>query len=144
MANANKIILIGRLGKDPETRSFANGGKVAQFSICVTNRKKNQSTGQYEDDPCWLDVKGFNSQNGGKTADLAEQYLRKGHQVYIEGHMVQEKWTTQEGANRSKLVVLIDSMQFLEKKPEGGQPAPVNNSRQPQQDPPDENGEIPF
>ena len=58
--------------------------------------------------------------------------------------MVQEKWTTQEGANRSKLVVLIDSMQFLEKKPEGGQPAPVNNSRQPQQDPPDENGEIPF
>src|SRR5438105_9380466 len=86
MANLNKVMLIGRLTKDPEVRTFANGGKVAQIRFAVNNRKKNASTGAWEDAPCYLDVKAFNRDTGRKLADLVEQYLRKGTQVYFEGH----------------------------------------------------------
>lgn len=125
MANVNKIMLIGRLTRDPETRTFGNGGKVASFGFAVNNRKKNQQTGEWEDDPCFVDVKAFNrgepGQPGRKLADLCEQYLHKGDLAYIEGHLVMEKWqdkTTNE--NRSKLVVTMDDVQFLQPKTEGG------------------------
>ena len=85
MANLNKVMLIGRLTRDPEIRVFANGGKVASFGFAVNNRKKNPTTGQWEDEPVWLDCEAFNRGETGKTADLVEQYLRKGHQAYIEG-----------------------------------------------------------
>ncbi len=117
MANLNKVMLIGRLTREPESRTFSNGGKVASFGFAVNNRKKNQQTGEWEDDPCFVDVKAFNRETGRKLADLVEQYLHKGHQAYIEGHLVLEKWqdkTTNE--NRSKLVVVLDDVQFLEPK----------------------------
>jgi single-strand DNA-binding protein len=120
MANLNKVMLIGRLTREPEARTFSNGGKVVSFGFAVNNRKKNQQTGEWEDDPCFVDVKAFNRENGRKLADLVEQYLHKGHQTYIEGHLVMEKWqdkTTQE--NRSKLVVYLEDMQFLEPKSDG-------------------------
>ena len=78
MANLNKVMLIGRLTRDPEMRTFANGGKVAKFGFAVNNRKKNQQTGQWEDEPVFLDVEAFNRETGRKLADLVEQYLRKG------------------------------------------------------------------
>ena len=81
MANLNKVMLIGRLTRDPEVRTFANGGKVAKFGFAVNNRKKNQPTGQWEDEPVFLDVEAFNRENGRKLADLVEQYLKKGDQV---------------------------------------------------------------
>src|SRR5690349_1215434 len=60
MANLNKVMLIGRLTRDPEMRSFSNGGKVAKFGFAVNNRKKNSATGQWENDPVFLDVEAFN------------------------------------------------------------------------------------
>jgi single-strand DNA-binding protein len=114
MANLNKVMLIGRLTRDPETRTFANGGKVAKFGFAVNNRKKNTSTGQWEDDPVFVDVEAFNRGETGKTADLADQYLRKGHQVFIEGHLKLDRWTSQEGQNRQRLLVVVDNFQFLE------------------------------
>src|SRR4051795_9539405 len=80
MANLNKVMLIGRLTRDPEVRTFSNGGKVAKFGFAVNNRRKNQQTGQYEDEPVFLDVDAFNWGDKRKLADLVEQYLRKGHQ----------------------------------------------------------------
>src|SRR5262245_10230883 len=60
MANLNKVMLIGRLTRDPEVRMFSNGGKVASFGFAVNNRRKNQQTGQWEDEPCFLDCEAFN------------------------------------------------------------------------------------
>lgn len=117
MASVNRVILIGRLTREPECRSFANGGKVANFGFAVDGaRKKNPNTGQWESEPCFLDCKAFNRGEHGKTADLIEQYLRKGSQAYIEGHLVLESWTSQAGEKRSKIVVQVDVVQFLDSK----------------------------
>jgi single-strand DNA-binding protein len=119
MANLNKVMLIGRLTNEPEERVFTNGGKVAKFRFAVNNRKKNNATGQWEDDPVFLDVDAFNRGEFGKQADLVMQYLRKGHQVFIEGHLKLEQWKSKEGENRSRLVVVCDNFQFLEPRSDG-------------------------
>jgi single-strand DNA-binding protein len=119
MANLNKVMLIGRLTRDPEIRAFANGGKVAAFGFAVNNRRKNSSTGQWEDEPVFLDLEAFNRGEYGKQADLVEQYLRKGQQVFIEGHLRLDQWTSQDGQKRSRLKIVVDNMQFLERR-DGG------------------------
>ena len=127
MANLNKVMLIGRLTRDPEVRTFANGGKVAAFGFAVNNRKKNQQTDQWEDDPVFVDVKAFNRETGRKMADFVEQYLKKGHQAFLEGHLVFEQWQDKnDGSKRSKLVTVIDNVQLLERRPDGdGSPRPA-------------------
>jgi single-strand DNA-binding protein len=120
MANLNKVMLIGRLTNEPEERVFTNGGKVAKFRFAVNNRKKNGQTGEWEDDPVFLDVEAFNRGEFGKQADLVMQYLHKGHQVFIEGHLKLDQWKTQEGQNRSRIVVVADNFQFLEPRTDGG------------------------
>src|SRR5262245_21258925 len=119
MANLNKVMLIGRLTRDPEVRTFSNGGKVAKFGFAVNNRKQNQTTGVWEDEPVFLDVEAFNRGETGKQADQVEQYLTKGRQVFIEGHLRMDNWTDKEGQKRSKLVIVVEGFQFLEPKPEG-------------------------
>ncbi len=64
MANLNKVLLIGRMVEDPKTVNFSNGGRVAKFGFAVNNRKKNQSTGQWEDDPVFIDVEAYNREDG--------------------------------------------------------------------------------
>jgi single-strand DNA-binding protein len=120
MANLNKVLLIGRLTRDPEVRTFANGGKVAKFGFAVNNRRKNPSTGQWEDEPVFLDVDVFNRGEQGRQADLVEQSLRKGQQVFIEGHLRLDQWTGQDGQKRQKITVRADNFQFLEPRSEGG------------------------
>ncbi len=122
MANLNKVLLIGRLTRDPEIRTFANGGKVAHFGFAVNNRKMNSQTGQWEDDPVFLEVDAFNRQTGRSLADLVEQSLRKGNQVFIEGHLKLDQWTSQDGQKRSKVGIVVDNLQFLERREpsEGG------------------------
>jgi single-strand DNA-binding protein len=121
MANLNKVMLIGRLTRDPEARLFANGGKVVKFGFAVNNRKKNQQTGQWEDEPVFIDVEAFNRGEFGKQADLVEQSLRKGSQVFIEGHLKLDQWTDKtSGEKRSRLLIVMDNMQFLEPRQDGG------------------------
>jgi single-strand DNA-binding protein len=120
MANLNKVMLIGRLTRDPEVRMFANGGKVAKFGYAVNNKRKNPQTSQWEDEPVFLDVEAFNRGETGKQADLVEQYLRKGSQVFIEGHLQLDQWKAQDGTNRSKLKIVVDNFQFLEPRQDGG------------------------
>lgn len=123
MANLNKVHLIGRLTRDPESRTFANGGKVTNFGFAVNNRKKNQQTGEWDDEPVWLEVKAFNRGESGKLADLCEQYLRKGHQAYIEGHLVFEQWESSDGTKRQALKIVADSIQFLQPKEKDAAPS---------------------
>jgi len=126
MANLNRVMLIGRLTRDPEVRTFSNGGKVAKLGFAVNNRKKNQQTGEWEDEPVFLDIDAFNRETR-KLADLAEQYLKRGHQAYIEGHLVLDQWTDKDGQKRSKLKVVMHDVQFLEPKADGagGGPRPA-------------------
>ncbi len=136
MANLNKVLLIGRLTRDPEIRTFSTGGKVASFGFAVNNRRKNNQTGQWEDEPCFLDVEAFNrGESGRQLADLVEQYLRKGHQAFIEGHLRLDQWTSKEGEKRSKLKIVLDNLQFLEPRADGaggeGRPMRSSGSRGP-------------
>jgi single-strand DNA-binding protein len=119
MANLNKVMLIGRLTRDPEVRTFATGGKVANFGFAVNNRRRNPQTGDWEDEPVFIDMAVFNRGEQGRQADLAEQYLRKGHQVFIDGHLKLDQWTSQDGQKRSKLSVVVDNFQFLEPRDSG-------------------------
>lgn len=122
MANLNKVMLIGRLTRDPEVRVFSNGGKVAKFGFAVNNKRKNMQTGQWEDEPVFIDVEVFNRGETGKQADLVENSLRKGAQVFIEGHLKLDQWTAQDGQKRSRLFVVADNFQFLERRPDGSAP----------------------
>ncbi len=119
MANLNKVMLIGRLTRDPEVRTFSNGGKVAKLGFAVNNRRKNPQSGEWEDEPVFLDIDAFNRETR-KLADLVEQYLKRGHQCYIEGHLVLDQWTDKDGQKRSKLKVVMHDVQFLEPKSDGG------------------------
>ncbi len=162
MANVNKVILVGRLTRDPEIRTFTNGGKVAAFGFAVTNRKKNPD-GTWGDDPMFIDCKIFNRGENGQQADRVHQTLHKGNQVFLEGHLVLEQWDDkQTGQKRSKHVLIVDNFQYLEPRQDGGEgggfqprraatqparqaPAPA---AEPQYDEPQhgggDEGEIPF
>src|SRR5262245_41152913 len=141
MANLNKVMLIGRLTRDPEVRVFSNGGKVAKFGFAVNNRRKNQQTGQFEDEPVFLDIEAFNRGDFQKQADLVENYLRKGNQVFIEGHLKLDQWTSQDGQKRSRLHIVADNFQFLERRPEGSGPPAGGSSRRSMAPPAEGGGE---
>jgi single-strand DNA-binding protein len=157
MANLNKVMLIGRLTRDPEVRVFSNGGKVASFGFAVNNRKKNAQTGQWEDEAVFLDCDAFNKGETGKTADLVEQYLHKGYQAYIEGHLKLDQWNDKTtGDKRSKLKIVVDNVQFLEPKRDGDSRGASKRQDAPPPDdyggseppmpsaPPPQEGDIPF
>jgi single-strand DNA-binding protein len=125
-------MLIGRLTRDPEVRVFSSGGKVASFGFAVNNRKKNQQTGQWEDEPVFLDCDAFNKGEYGKLADLIEQYLHKGNQAYIEGHLKLDQWNDkQTGDKRSKIKLVVDNVQFLEPRRDGQGSAPSRRQDSP-------------
>jgi single-strand DNA-binding protein len=102
MAGVNKVILVGRLGKDPEVRNFQNGGKVVRFGLATSERYKDREGVQQERTE-WHDVEIFNDRLG----DVAEKYLRKGSEVYIEGQIETQTYTDKDGNERkSKKIVL--------------------------------------
>src|SRR5207302_1936744 len=84
------------------------------------NRRKNASTGQWEDEPVFLDIEAFNRGETGRLADLVEQYLRKGNLAYVEGHLQLDQWTAQDGQKRSKLKIVVEQVQFLTPRTETG------------------------
>lgn len=128
MANVNKVILVGRLTRDVECRTFSTGGKVAKFGFAVTNRRKT-ANGQWEDEPMFIDCEAYNRGEFGKLADLIEQYLRKGSQVYLEGKLHLDTWDDKTtGAKRHKHKLVVDQMQMLDTR--GGQGGPGSSAPQ--------------
>jgi single-strand DNA-binding protein len=120
MANFNKVILIGRLTRDPESRTFSNGGKVTKFGFAVSNRKKNTQTGQGEEEPMFIDCEAFNRGEFGTLANTIEQYCRKGSQICIEGRLRLDQWDDKAtGQKRSKHMIVVEAMQLLDGKQEG-------------------------
>lgn len=118
MANFNKVMLIGRLTRDPEVKHLSNGGCLAKFGFAVNNRRKNQQTGAYEDEPVFLDVETWDRERN-QCATNAAKHLRKGSQAFIDGHLKFESWTSQDGTKRSALRVVADSIQYLDPKSAG-------------------------
>ena len=117
VANYNKVMLIGRLTRDVETRTFSNGGMVCKFGFATEgSRRKDQATGKWESEPCFLDVEAFNRGENGKLASNCEQFLKKGSQVFIEGKLVMQSWTGQDGSKRNKIVVEAFTVEFLDSR----------------------------
>jgi single-strand DNA-binding protein len=101
--SVNKVILIGNLGRDPEVRSFQNGGKVCNLRIATSETWKDRNTGERKEKTEWHSVAIF--QEG--LVRIAEQYLRKGSKVYIEGQLQTRKWQDQSGNDRYSTEVVL-------------------------------------
>jgi len=101
--SVNKVMLIGNLGRDPEVRSFQNGGKVCNLRIATSENWRDRNTGERRERTEWHTVAIFNE----NLVRLAEQYLRKGSKVYIEGKLETRKWQDQSGQDRYSTEVVL-------------------------------------
>ena len=101
--SVNKVILVGNLGRDPEVRSTQNGDKIVNFSIATSERWKDKSTGEQREKTEWHRIVIFNE----NLARIAEQYLRKGSSVYVEGQLQTRKWQDQSGAEKYTTEVVL-------------------------------------
>ena len=151
----NKVVMVGNLTKDIELRYLPSGGAVAKSSI-ATSYKYKSANGEQKDEVCFLDFTIF-----GKIAEVANQYLKKGSKVLLEGRLVFEQWTAQDGTSRSRHILRVDEMKMLDGKQsssqedyrgngyqEQGYQAESNNRRREQNKLPeidiDESDSIPF
>ena len=116
MAGVNKVILLGRLGSDPEVRTLPSGGKVVSFSIATSENYTNKEGAKVEQTE-WHRIELWEG-----LANVAEQYLKKGDMAYIEGKIRTEKWTDKEGVERSTVKIRGNSMQLV-----GGKGASTND-----------------
>ncbi len=115
MRGVNKVILVGTLGRDPETKSFPNGGSLTQFSIATSESWTDKNTGERQEITEWHRIVLNN-----RLGEVAQQYLKKGSKVYIEGSLRTRKWTDKDGQERFTTEIRGDSMQMLD-GPRGGQ-----------------------
>ena len=117
MASVNKVILVGNLGRDPESRTFPSGGQVCNVRIACTDKWKDRQSGEMKEHTEWVSVV-FND----RLAEIAAQYLRKGSQIYVEGALRTRKWTDKDGNERYSTEVRADTMQMLGgRQGQGGQ-----------------------
>ncbi|MDX2031991.1 MAG: single-stranded DNA-binding protein [Blastocatellia bacterium] len=145
MASFNKIIIVGYLGRDPEIRYTPQGTAVCNFSIATTEKRKDK-TGEMQDTTTWFRVAVW-----GRQAEVANQYLSKGRQVYVEGRLRMDEYTDRDGNKRAALEVNASDIQFLSPKGEDGGGGFSSQSEPPQRSGPDMGGhgggsdsDIPF
>ncbi|MDU7692826.1 MAG: single-stranded DNA-binding protein [Helicobacter sp.] len=117
----NRIILLGNITRDIELKYLPSGSAVATIGL-ASNRRYKKQDGTMAEDPCFVDAKLF-----GRTAEIANQFLRKGSKILIEGRLSYETWSDSTGTKRSKHTIVVESMQMLDKKQDG-----MDNSYQPQ------------
>lgn len=119
--SVNKVILVGNLGADPEVRTFQNGGKVCNLRIATSERWRDKNTGEQREKTEWHTVAIFNE----GLVRVAEQYLRKGSSVYLEGQLQTRKWQDQSGADRYSTEVVLQgfngTLVMLGGRGDGGQ-----------------------
>ncbi len=111
----NKVILVGNLGKDPETRYMPSGSAVTNLTLATSESWKDKQTGDQQERTEWHKIAMF-----GRLAEIAAEYLRKGSQVYIEGKLRTRKWQDKEGKDRWTTEIVADEMQMLGSKGGGG------------------------
>lgn len=108
MASVNKVIIVGNLGRDPETRYMPSGDAIANITVATTDRWKDKGTGEQKEATEWHRISFF-----GKLAEIAGQYLKKGSQVYIEGKLRTRKYTDKDGVEKYSTEIVADAMQML-------------------------------
>jgi single-strand DNA-binding protein len=117
--SVNKIILVGNLGKNPETRTFPDGGKVVTFSVAMSESWKDQQSGQRKERVEWANVSVWND----ALQEISTRYLKKGSKVYLEGKLETRKWTDKEGIERYSTDVALrpfgSTLVLLDKKDDG-------------------------
>jgi single-strand DNA-binding protein len=111
----NKLVMVGNLTRDIELRYLPSGAAIAKSAIATSYKYKTQ-TGEQKDEVCFLDFNIF-----GRSAEVANQYLKKGSKVLLEGRLVLEQWTAQDGTNRSKHSLRVDTMKMLDSKSDAQQ-----------------------
>lgn len=138
----NKAILVGNVGSDPEVRHFENGGMVANFSLATTERYKNKQGEQVENTE-WHRIAVF-----GKLAEVAEKYVKKGAQLYIQGKIKTRSWENKEGVKQYTTEIVLqgfeDTFKLLGKRPEGAQSSAPPTPPQEQQTIAPVHDDLPF
>ncbi|HEY5740408.1 MAG TPA: single-stranded DNA-binding protein [Gammaproteobacteria bacterium] len=139
----NKVILVGNLGNDPDTRYMPSGSAVTNLSVATNESWKDKQTGEQKDRTEWHKVAMF-----GRLAEIAAEYLRKGSQVYIEGKLRTRKWQDQNGNDRWTTEIIADEMQMLGGRTGAGAPAmgdsPPPAAPPPEPSPDEFDDDIPF
>ena len=118
MASVNKVILVGNLGKDPETRYMPNGEQVTNITVATSESWKDKNSGEQKEATEWHRVTFYR-----RLAEIAGQYLKKGSQVYIEGRLQTRKWQGQDGQDRYTTEIIANEMKMLGKREGQGAPA---------------------
>jgi single-strand DNA-binding protein len=108
MANFNKVILAGNLTRDPQLSYLPSGTPACEFGLAVNRKWKSQQTGEMKEEVCFVDCRSY-----GRQAETINQYMKKGRQLLVEGHLRYDQWEGKDGQKRSKLLVHVDSFQFL-------------------------------
>ena len=120
----NKVILVGNLGRDPETRYMPSGSAVTNLRVATSEQWKDKTTGENQERTEWHSVAMF-----GRLAEIAAEYLRKGSKVYIEGKLRTRKWQDKtDGKDRYTTEIIADEMQMLDSKGGGGASAPASDA----------------
>ena len=117
MASVNKVILIGNLGRDPETRYTADGAAITNITIATSDRWKDKASGEMKEATEWHRVAFF-----GRLAEIAGEYLKKGRPVYVEGKLRTRKWQDKDGQDRYSTEIRADVMQMLGRREGSGEP----------------------
>jgi len=146
MASYNRVILMGNLTRDPELRYLPSNTPVVNLGLAVNRRYKNQQ-GEQQEEVTFVDCEAF-----ARPAEVINQYLGKGQPIHIEGRLRLDQWQSQDGQNRSKLKVVIENFQFVDRRGDGGggggQPAGQAQGGQSSGPPPSHEGpsddDIPF
>jgi single-strand DNA-binding protein len=117
MASVNKVILVGNLGRDPETKYMPDGAAITNVSIATSYQRTDKASGQKTEETEWHRVVFFS-----RLAEIAGEYLKKGSQVYVEGRLRTRKWQDKEGQDRYSTEIVADSMQMLGSRAGSGEP----------------------
>lgn len=134
MASVNKVILVGHMGQEPETRYLPDGTPTVRLSLATTDTWKNRASGEKQERTEWHRIVMF-----GKLAEIAAEYTHKGSQLYIEGRLRTQKWTDKQNIERYTTEIVAEKLQLLGKK-EGGN----GNNAAPNPDHGFDDPDIPF
>ena len=114
MPNFNKVYLMGNLTRDPEMRTTPTGTSVCQFGMAV-NRIYNNSSGERQEETTFVDIEAW-----GRQAETISKYVNKGNPLFVEGRLKLDTWENNEGEKRSRMKVVLENLQFISQRGEGG------------------------
>ena len=135
----NKVLLIGNLGKDPETRFMTNGSAVCNITVATSESWTDKQSGEKKEKTEWHRCVAFR-----RPAEIIGQYMKKGSKIYIEGKLTTRKWQDKDGQDRYTTEIHIDQFQFLDSKGGNSQPAPQQPAPQPESSAPGLDDDLPF